>query len=185
VKKRSFTVASFLAACAALIVPEARRYSARIELNRLEDLIRYANADKNTVRKKTALLNARDRLNAVVPRLPNDVRPLYFLGVAAQLHGEARDAIEAFRGSLSVQERPVVDLALSRTYQEMGAPEEAAALALRAVWLAPWLLWQIPKPARGAVRSQIRKLEEDLRGGDASAIPEFPLLDSPPGQDHG
>ncbi len=173
-KGRALAVAFFLGVSGALIVPEAQRYSARIELNRVESLIRYAQADTDSVRKKAALLNARDRLEALALRIPNDVRPPYLRGASAQLRGEPREALEAFRDSMAVQERPVVDFAMSRAYQASGNAENAAACALRAVWLSPWLRWQLPKPARRPLESEVRRLEERLREGDVSAIPELP-----------
>lgn len=184
-KGRFAVVALFLAACAALIAPEARRYAARIDLNRTQTLIRYASVDPSGIRKKIALLALRDRIRLIALRLPNDVRPRYLLAVAAQFQDDPARAIGEFRDSMKIQERPEADLGLSRSYQAIGNPEKAALCALRALWLAPWLRWQLPKSARAPVESQIRSLEEELRQGNAAAIPELPELNPSPGQNDG
>jgi hypothetical protein len=139
---------------------------------------------KSAPAESEVLAAARDFLEAARARLADDPRPDYLLGSAALLAGEPAEAILRFRDSLRIEERPETDLSLSRAHRLAGDPEDAATDALRAVWLSPPLVHDLPTEARRPVRGIIADLEKNLSAGDADAIPKLATSDAPPGEDH-
>jgi tetratricopeptide (TPR) repeat protein len=181
--RASLLVLLFAIGAAAALAPELGRYKAKIELARSERAL-LATTRLDPERQRQVLPAVRDALGFVAGRLPFDVRPLYLLGTSALLLGEPGEAIEQLRRALSVEERPETDLNLSRAHSDAGDPEAAAQDALRAVWLSPALLRELPEPARAPVADQIAALEKDLASGSASAIPALAPSDAPAREDH-
>jgi tetratricopeptide (TPR) repeat protein len=173
----------FLAAAAWAIAPQFNRYRAKIELQRCERAV-LAVAQVDPGMRRRALPAVREALESVAARLPSDVRPAYLLGTSALLLGEPGEAIEKLRRALAIEERPEIDLNLSRAHAAAGDAEAAAQDALRAVWLSPALRRQVPAPAQAAVDDQIAELERELRSGSASAIPALARSDTPTREDH-
>jgi tetratricopeptide (TPR) repeat protein len=170
-------VALYVVAVGAALAPEVRRYGARIQLDRCEKALLAATRLEMEPRNRL-LPVVREALASVEARLPFDVRPPYLLGTSALILGEPGEAIEQLRRTLSIEERPEADFNLSRAHAAAGDPEAAAQDALRAIWLSPALLRELPEPARAPVADQIAGLQRDLRAGSADAIPALAPSDS-------
>ncbi len=172
---------AYAAAAAAAIAPEIGRYTSRIQLDRCEKALLAATRLEPEPQRRL-LPVVREALASVDARLPFDVRPPYLLGTSALLLGEPGEAIEQLRRALAIEERPETDLNLSRAHADAGDPEAAAQDALRAVWLSPALVRELPEPARSPVAEQIEGLQKELETGSISAIPVLAPSDSPAGQ---
>jgi len=173
-----------LAALVAAAAPELKLYEAGLDLEKGESAVLYAGRRPGDVSRPAILAEARDRLESARDLLPDDPRPSYLLGSAALLANEPAEAILRYRDSLRIEERPETDVNLSRAHRLAGDPEAAAADALRAVWLSPWLLHDLPAEARKPLRRVIAGLEAELSSGSADAIPKLAPSDAAARQDH-
>jgi hypothetical protein len=155
-----------------------RQYEAGRELGTGERLTIAAASRTAAAERSAILLEAEDRLETARSALPGDPRPSYLLGSGAMLLGEPAEALLRYRASLAVEERPETDLNLSRAQRAAGDPAAAAADALRAVWLAPALIEELPAQMRGAVGQVLARLERQLEAGSAAAIPPLAPSDA-------
>ena len=169
--------AAFLLLALALLFSlgtEVSRYRAGIELargqNALQDLAGRAGAPA----AREELLALRDSLTRTREALPYDPRPSFLLGSDALLRREGAEALLRFQDSFALQERPETDLNLSRAAMLAGDPQKAAGWALRAAWLSPALIEDLPPESRAAVAQVVAQLEKELAAGSASAIPGLP-----------
>jgi hypothetical protein len=164
--------------------PEVGRYAAMRDLAAGQGaLVRAAGA--GSARPDRDLLAAdRDLLESARNRLPFDPRPSFLLGSNALLRNEPVEALLSYQESLALEERPETDLNLSRTYERLGNPQAAANWALRAAWLSPSLVGQLPAATQDAIARILSELEAELAAGSKTAIPARPTLDSAAGQNH-
>jgi len=161
---------------AAAVVPEWRTAGGKRRLREGQDLLIRAAQEKDEVRA-AVLRDAEEVLEDAARKLPHDVRPPYLLGSAALLRGDAAAALDRYGRSLAIEERPETDLNLCRAHMAAGDGETAAADALRAIWLAPDLLRDLPASVRGAVRRELKRREGQLARG----IVRIPPLPPEPG----
>jgi len=162
---------------AAAVVPEWRTAGGKRRLREGEDLLILAAREKDDGVRAAVLRDAEEVLEDAARKLPHDARPPYLLGSAALLRGDAAGALDRYRRSLAIEERPETDLNLCRAHMAAGDAETAAADALRAIWLAPDLLRDLPASVRGPVRRELERRERQLAGGTAW----IPPLPSEPG----
>jgi len=156
---------------AAAIVPAWRVASGKRRLREGEGLLLSAARQTDATARAAVLRDAEEVLDDAAQKLPHDPRPPYLLGSAAVLRGDFSAALERYRRSLAIEERPETDLNLARAHTGAGEAEAAAADALRAVWLAPSLLRDLPSDARPAVQAELMRREKELSLGNAAIPP--------------
>lgn len=155
---------------AAFVVPSWRVASGKRRLREGEGLLLSAARQTDPAARAATLRDAEEVLDDAGRKLPHDPRPPYLLGSAALLRGDFTAALDRYRRSLAIEERPETDLNLSRAHTAAGEAEPAAADALRAVWLAPSLLRDLPTAVRDPIRRELARREHQLQLG-RPAIP--------------
>jgi hypothetical protein len=153
---------------------ELRRYAAQIDLARCQNALWELAGGPVDDNRKRELLEVSELLGRVRERLAWDPRPSFLLGSDALLRGEGAEALLRFQDSFALEERPETDLNLSRAATLAGDPQRAAGWALRAAWLSPALIPELPAESRAAVSDLLGQLERELAAGSASAIPGLP-----------
>lgn len=165
-------------ALAALLVlslrTEVGRYGAQIDLARCQNTLLALTDEPESPGRRQDLLDLREHLQRVRKALLWDPRPSFLLGSDALLQGEGAEALLRYQDSFAVEERPETDLNLSRAAMLAGDPQRAAGWALRAAWLSPALVPELPAESRAAVADLVGQLERELAAGSASAIPGLP-----------
>ena len=161
----ALAAAVFTAAAAAAVAPEWRKNAALRRLREGEALVLAAARESDPARRDAILRDAGEVLGEADRALPHDPRPSYLLGSVALLRGDAAAALDRYRRSLAIEERPETDLNLSRAHMAAGHPRAAATDAVRAVWLAPNLVRELPEPARKPVLDRIGAIVWNLRRG--------------------
>jgi len=156
---------AFAGAGIAAVAPEWKKGAALRRLREGEALVLAASRQNDAVARAAILRDAEEVLEEAAAELPHDPRPPYLLGSASRLRGDAAGALERYRRSLAIEERPETDLNLSRAHMAAGHPRAAEKDAVRAVWLAPNLLPELPEEARIPVRNRIWQLTSDLKRG--------------------
>ena len=156
---------------AAAIVPEWRLAAGKRRLREGESLLLSAARQTDAAGRAGILRDAEEVLDDAAQKLPHDPRPSYLLGSAALLRGDSAAALERYRRSLAIEERPETDLNLARAHTAAGDAEAAAADALRAVWLAPALLRDLPSDAHAPVEAEVRRREKQLSLGNPAIPP--------------
>ena len=155
----------FGAAAIAAVAPEWRKSAALRRLREGEALVLAATRQTDAAARGAILRDAEEVLGEAEAALPCDPRPSYLLGSASLLAGDAAGALDHYRRSLAIEERPETDLNLSRAHVATGNAAAGAADAVRAVWLAPTLLRDLPEETRDPVRSHIWRLTWALQRG--------------------
>ena len=158
---------------AAALLPEWRTAGGKRRLREGQDLLLMAAREKDAATRAAFLRDAEEVLEDAEQKLPHDVRPPYLLGSAALLREDAAAALDRYGRSLAIEERPETDLNLCRARMAAGDAETAAADALRAIWLAPDLLRDLPASVRGPVRREVERRERQL-GRGIVRIPPLP-----------
>jgi tetratricopeptide (TPR) repeat protein len=169
--KAGLGAAALAAVLAAAVVPAWRSAAGKRRLREGEDLLLMAARQTDLTARSALLRDAEEVLDTAAERLPFDPRPPYLLGSAALLRGDFTSALDHYRRSLAIEERPETDLNLSRAHTGTGEAEAAAADALRAVWLAPSMLRDLPSAVRGPVRQELKNRERLLRLGQPAVPP--------------
>jgi hypothetical protein len=164
----------FAIAAAAAALPEWRTARAKRRLLEGEALVIDASRQTNPAAREAILRDATEVLEGVSPNLPDDVRPEYLLGSASLLAGKAAVALDHYRRSLAIEERPETDMNLSRAYAAESRPVPASWDALRAVWLAPDLAKTLPPDTRKAVEKVVNRRAKRFSAGRARVPPLFP-----------
>ncbi len=176
--RRGPTAAIAAAAMAALaiaaVVPEWRKGAALRRLREGEALVLDAARERDPARRASILRDAEEVLGEAEPALPDDPRPSYLLGSVSLLRNDAAGALERYRRSLRIEERPETDLNLSRAYTAIGRPAAAARDAVRAVWLAPGLIRDLPPDAQGPVAKHVDGIAWRLERGKDVPPPLWP-----------
>lgn len=164
----------FAIAAAAAALPEWRSARAKRRLLEGEALVIDASRQTTPAAREAILRDATEVLEGVAPILPYDVRPAYLLGSASLLGGKAAVALDHYRRSLAIEERPETDMNLSRAYAAESRPLPAARDAVRAVWLAPDLAKTLPPDTRKAVERAVNRRAKRFAAGQAGVPPLFP-----------
>jgi hypothetical protein len=174
---KSLNLAAFLLLALSLALSlrvEMSRYRAGIELARAQNALLELAGGAGAPAARERLIALRDSLTRVREALPYDPRPSFLLGSDALLRREGAEAMLRFQDSFALQERPETDLNLSRAAQLAGDPQKAAGWALRAAWLSPALVEDLPPDSRVTVAQVVAQLEKELATGTVSAIPGLP-----------
>jgi len=166
--------AALAAIVIAAVAPEWRRGAALRKLREGEALVLDAARERDPAHRSSILRDAEEVLGEAEPSLPFDPRPSYLLGSVSLLRGDAAGALEHYRRSLRIEERPETDLNLSRAYTALGQPAAAAQDAVRAVWLAPGLIRDLPPEAQGPVAKRVRGIAWRVKRGKGKPPPLWP-----------
>jgi hypothetical protein len=106
--------------------------------------------------------------------LPGDPRP-WMIGASSFLvTGQPQRALDFYRAALGTGERSEIDLNLGRAYAGLNRRDAADAALLRAGWISPEILANLPQPSRDALLVKIADLDADLRAGRLVAPPPLP-----------
>ncbi|KAA0253270.1 MAG: hypothetical protein EDX89_14965 [Acidobacteria bacterium] len=137
-----------------------------------ESRLREAAAVSGAVRE-SLLVSAEDRLEAALALRPRQATALLALCSARRLAHDPEGARRACVASLRLEERGETDLNLGRLALESGDERTATALFVRAVWILPSLLADVPEDAgRAAIELEVREREAALtRGTPAPRLP--------------
>lgn len=160
----------------AALLPEASRYAAERGLYRATAGLQLLIAKPNDVSDPDRILAwIRSTALDASAALPGDWRPVNLAGSTYLLANRAGQALEVYRRALDLGERPEIDFNLGRAYANLGRRERAVAALLRAGWVSPRLLSGLPTEVRGALLSEIDRLEGRLLTGGLAAPPPLPL----------
>ena len=106
--------------------------------------------------------------------LPGDPRP-WMIGASSFLvTGQPQRALDFYRAALGTGERSEIDLNLGRALAGLNRRDAADAALLRAGWISPEILANLPQPSRDALLVKIADLDADLRAGRLAAPPPLP-----------
>jgi O-antigen ligase len=111
---------------------------------------------------------------AALNDLPYDTRPWLLLGSARLVGGQPDLALERYRDALATGERAVTDLNIAHAYEGLGRMDEANAAYLRGVWVSPALLPLLLPDVAGPLRTEVARLETELKAGRLKAPPPLP-----------
>jgi tetratricopeptide (TPR) repeat protein len=164
----------FAATAAAAVIPEWRIGSGKRRLREGQDLLVAASRQTEATRRGGVLRDAEEVLEDAAGKLPYDVRPEFLLGSSAMLRGDSAVALDHYRRSLALEERPETDLNLSRAHMAVGDAQAAAVDAVRAVWLAPDLIRSLPEAAQTPVREHVGRLVAGFATGETEVPPLWP-----------
>lgn len=142
-----------------------------------EARLREAAAADGPVRE-SLLVSAEDWLEAALTLRPRQPAALLALCSTRRLAHDPEGALRACAASLRLEERAETDLNLGRLALEAGDDRTATALFVRAVWILPSLLADVPEEAgRAAIELEVREREAALtRGTPAPRLPAgYPL----------
>lgn len=163
---------------------DAAIYQAHLRLDMARKLIIAAAKAPQGHDVRPWLLSARDELEDLREALPLDVRVPFLLGSVSLLLHQPAEAMVRYREALAIEERPEIDLNLSRAHREAGDAADAAEDALRATWIAPEINSSLPEETRKALWTMTRQLEASLKAGDVTAIPRLADSDAATGQNN-
>jgi tetratricopeptide (TPR) repeat protein len=160
----------------AALLPEASRYAAERRLYRATAALQLLIAKPQGVPDPDGVLAwiASTALDASAA-LPGDWRPVNLAGSAYLVANQAGRALDTYRQALELGERPEIDFNLGRASMNLGRRESATTALLRAGWVSPATLSGLPREVRGALLSEIDRLEKRLLAGRLEAPPPLPL----------
>lgn len=161
----------------AAVVPEVSRYRGERLLYRASAALRIVLA--GGAPDPSAALSWVESSSAAAGRtLPADPRPFVVAGSARLVARDAPGALAWYSRALATGERAEIDLNIGRAAM-MGRDRMAAQRALlRAGWLSPLLLDELPEIARAPLRGEIERLEALLAEGRLPSAPPPPTLPS-------
>lgn len=162
----------FALVAASAVLPEWKIAREKRRLREGEGLLLDAARQREPAQRDAILRDAEEVLEGAAEGLPHDVRPSFLLGSAALLRGDAAAALDRYRRSLAIEERPETDMNLSRAYAAAGNAPAAAVDAVRAVWLAPDLAKSLVPPTREAVERHVRRRLGRFNAGKAT-VPQL------------
>lgn len=140
-----------------------------------ENLLREA-AQTTGAERERLLVSATDRLEAASTLRPRQAATLLALCSARRLAGDTEGASRACLASLRLEERGETDLNLGRLALDRGDVRAANAFFVRAVWILPALLPDVPEAAGpAAIELDVREREAALaRGASPPPLPPVP-----------
>jgi len=107
--------------------------------------------------------------------LPGDTRPLVLAGSAHLTAGRPERAEELYAAATAAGgERAEVDMNVGRARALRARDEQARAAFLRAGWISPALLATLPASVADPIRSEVARLESELRAGRLKEPPPAP-----------
>jgi hypothetical protein len=175
--KRLFAIAISMALIFA-IVPEFSRYRGEHRLYRATALFRAILDDQAGSSRdemfNAALTSATEAANS----LNDDSRPLIVAGSLLLFAEQPASALVFYRRALALGERAEIDLNMGRAYEMAGDRVSASAAILRAAWVNPPIVSELPENVQAAVQAALAQNQELLRQDRLSAPPQLPSQDS-------
>jgi putative inorganic carbon (HCO3(-)) transporter len=159
----------------AMVAPEIGRLAAEHRLATLTaTLERVVSGGRIVPEAKPALTTLATAATGTADHDPADTRGLVAAGTAMLLAGDADGARLHYRAALARGERAEIDMNLARAYALGGRRDDAEAVLLRALWVAPALLDALPSDDRTRLAAALADRESRLRQGDPTAVPPAP-----------
>jgi cytochrome c-type biogenesis protein CcmH/NrfG len=159
----------------AAMLPEVPRYSReRVILglqSTIDTLLQLPPAD---ARRELLLVRLASDAETIARANAGDFRVWLMAGSLHLLAGDARRASATYERALHCEERGETMLDLGRAYARLDDRPRAFAAFVRAAWINPWLLLQMPQAAQPLVRQQMDRDEELLREGRLASAPSPP-----------
>jgi hypothetical protein len=171
---RSLAVAAALAALAALVAPEFRRYAAERRVGFATAAFRGLLGRTGDAGTASRILGVGQLALSAVPGLPGDPRPWIIAGSAYLVTRQPERALENYREAFATGERAEIDLNLGRAYALADRQADGDAALLRAGWVSPEILASLPAPVRDPLLDRIRRLSQELGQGRLVAPPPLP-----------
>jgi tetratricopeptide (TPR) repeat protein len=173
---RTAAVAAAIAVVLAVLTwPEARRYFAERDLASADAAFELVlNRPSEIENAREALPRVSERAASAASDLPGDSRGLVLAGSCQLVAGNPDRALEFYRQALATGERAEIHLNLGRAEALLGRPDAAQTAFVRSAWISPVLLRAIPPGFVEPVRSEIERLERELRAGRLTAPPPLP-----------
>jgi tetratricopeptide (TPR) repeat protein len=172
---RAARAAALAAVFAALLLPEARRYGAERGLRSAEAALDFVVRRAGEVQNPVEVLGRiAERSWDAAQRLPGDSRGLVLAGSAQLVARSPERALGYYREALARGERAEIHVNLGRALGLLGRLDAARAAFLRAVWISPALLPAVPEDFREAARTELERLEAELRAGKLRSPPPPP-----------
>ena len=155
--------------------PEIRRYRAERSLRAGSRALAFLLAHPSEIETPPEALQRIFQLaTSAAADLPRDPRPRLLAGSARLVAGEPELALDSYREALTAGEKAETELNMGRAYEALGRQEAARAAYLRAVWISPALLPLLLPDAAGPLRTEVERLENDLKAGRQKAPPPIP-----------
>ena len=158
---------------AAALLPEAARYRGERTLFRAASALRIALAG-GAPDRPAALAWAGEAAAAAARDLPGDPRPLVVAGSARLAARDAEGALAWYARAFATGERAEIDLNIGRAAMMQRDLLGAQQAFLRAGWLSPQLLSELPEIARVPLQGEIERLVALLAAGRLAAAPPPP-----------
>ena len=157
------------------VVPGVRRWSAERALYRASAALEILRTSPGQVPDRAAALRwVGEEAERLARRIPGDVRPLQVGGSSRLLAGDPSGALEWYARALRRQERAETDLNIGRAHMMRRELLAAQVAFLRAGWLTPALLEELPPAARGALQAELARLTAELEAGRLASAPPPP-----------
>jgi tetratricopeptide (TPR) repeat protein len=158
------------------LVPEVRRHAAERQLAGAQAAVRLARgAAASDPSRARALEWARSSATEAAAVLSGDSRAWMAAAAACLLEGRPEQALEPYRQAYATGERAEIDLNLGRAYAMLDRRPEAFAAFVRAAWISPDLVPDLPAAAQPLVEAELARLEGLLRSGQLAEPPAIKL----------
>jgi hypothetical protein len=172
---RAFRLLIAVALVGLATIPGVRRWSAERALYRASAALEILIAAPGQVPDREAALRwvgvESDRLSR---HLPGDVRPLLLGGSSRLLAHDPAGALEWYARALAQGERAETDLNIGRAQMMRRELLPAQVAFLRAGWLTPLLLEELPPAAREPLQTELARLSAALEAGRLVSAPPPP-----------
>jgi len=169
---RAALVLGFLALASA---PEVRRAGAERRLWQAHaalDLL--AKGEPGGPDPKPVLAWIGESAGACARDLPGDPRPPMLAASARMLDRDASGALADLRHAFAGGERADVDFQAGRAFVSLRDMRRGQTALLRAAWISPVLLADLPEAPRAVLEREVEVLADRLRNGQLSAPPPAP-----------
>lgn len=173
---RTAAVAATMAVVLAVLTwPEMRRYRAERDLSSANAAFELILGQPSQIENaREALPRVSERAASAARALPGDSRGLVLAGSCQLVAGNSDRALAFYRQALAAGERAEIHLNLGRAEALLGRSDAAQTAFVRSVWISPVLLRAVPPGFVDPVRSEIERLEGELRAGRLTAPPPLP-----------
>ncbi len=156
------------------LVPEFGRYASEHHLYRATAVFQLMLHEKTAENPSTLFEVAASSADAAGKGMPGDSRPLILAGSLRLFARQPTEALAFYQKAFRLGERPEIDLNLGRTYEMLGDHPSASMAIVRAAWVSPAIIMQLPENLKAPVRAAIAQDEKMLRERRLAGPPSLP-----------
>jgi tetratricopeptide (TPR) repeat protein len=156
------------------LVPEFGRYAGERHLYRATAVFRLMLQERAAENRSTLFEVAASSADAAANGMPGDSRPLILAGSLRLFARQPAEALAFYQKAFRLGERPEIDLNLGRAYEMLGDHPSASMAILRAAWVSPAIIGELPENLKAPVQAAIAQDETWLREHRLDAPPSLP-----------